>query len=41
MQYAKVIEEDGDIIVIEYINGIASYDKETGMLISWEGEQCK
>ena len=33
----KIICEDDDIITIAQSNGTATYDKHTGLLLSWEG----
>lgn len=33
----KIIYEDDDIIIVSYSNGTATYDKHTGLLVSWEG----
>lgn len=33
----NIVYENDNVIIVEHPNGTATYDKHTGMLISWEG----
>lgn len=33
----NIVYENDNVVIVEYPNGTATYDKHTGMLMSWEG----
>lgn len=37
----NIVFENDNVIIIEYPNGTATYDKHNGMLMSWHGEEYK
>ena len=37
----NIVYENDNVVVVEYPNGTATYDKHNGMLMSWHGEEYK